>query len=112
MDGESCSIIIKGVSLGMLSVDVQASIIMISKVLLYIVMITYFALTDPDSGTAYNGQVQLYDDSDTGRRALLRVHFNGEWLPLCTSYLSNVSANSVCRQMGFTHSSQPPISSR
>ena len=58
----------------------------------------------------YNGQIRKANDGE--RTELLQINFDNEWLPICTSHMSNVSADSACRQIGYTGSSQPPISSK
>ena len=66
-----------------------------------------------DSGDQpYNGQIRRIEETDGDRTELLQINFDKAWLPVCTKYMSNSSADSACRQLGFTSSSQPPISSK
>ena len=62
----------------------------------------YYADNTKQHDTAYNGKVNRIDDHE--RTELLGITFQGEQLPICTSYLSKTSADSACRQMGFTQS--------
>lgn len=53
---------------------------------------------------AYNGQVRKYNDGEKTQR--LDIYFEGEWRPICTNELPKFSADSACRQLGYTHSIQ------
>ena len=57
----------------------------------------------------YNGQVRiLHTNQNEYNYALLEINLEGDWRPMCIPNddgMSDLAADSVCRQMGYTNAS-------
>ena len=70
--------------------------------LLYFItfMITFFAVREyiSDPPYVYTGQVQLGLPDYT----LLKIYLENSWRPVCASSLTQLAAQTACRQLGYT----------